>query len=312
MEPSRRLLSSFIPSVDHAAYDWADLNGQFASHRQITPGRSAPLAYFRPSWPQLRKSYRLRLIGFHLAALAAMILTPSHARDEETSYSAVIEAIRRSDYLDVEKVFLERLLDTQPDTRLAHGSDIVENIDMVLSRMDQPRSLDEQSYLALVVSLGPGRPVTTALCEEDDTIVAFDEEAQRLLIESDLTQPSIVSLPAGGHVLSGIRFQYWLDEFAPLNQQPSGDWNLAYCGGRAELGFGEDSVRAQLRQVPIKVYNVRDAIKRRDQISRRAVSWKPFLPARDDSRGTRTARICYTIFARHESSGNSLLRCGNL
>ncbi len=235
-------------------------------------------------------SYSFESDWFSFGVLAARILAPSHTFDEDGSYSILIEAIRTSDYLDLEKVFLERLLDRKPATRLARGSEIGRSIDLVLARLNQPLSLDEQSYLALVVTLGPGKPVTTALCEEDDSILAFDEEAQRVLIENDLAEPSIVRLPAGGHVLLGKDFQYWLDEFAPFGEHASGAWDLAFCNARAEVRFSEDSIRVQLNRIPIKVYNTKDAIKRRDQITRRAVSWKPFLPTTDDSR-IRRARL---------------------
>lgn len=255
------------------------------------PSDLSQLQLLPPELDDLSALYSFESDWYCFGALVAQILTPTTSDPNvRMSHSAVIEAINKSDILDLEKNLLVRLLDPNPSTRLAIATDILKSIDLVLSRLEQPKKVDPQSYLALAVSLGPGRPVTIALCEEDESINALDEGAQRQFIENDLSDPYVVRLPAGGFVLLGTSFQYWISEFALAGEEPSGDWNLAFCNNRAELGFGDDCVRVRLDQLPIKVFNSKEAIRRRDQIARRATSWKPFLPQANASR-TRRARL---------------------
>jgi hypothetical protein len=222
--------------------------------------------------------------------LAGRILAPvpQSLNPAATDYGRAIQGIRSSELLDIEKFLLERLLDPKPETRLARGDEVVEQIDEVLRRLDRPARHDEESYLGLVVLLGPGKQLTGEIQLQDDQIIAEDRERQRAFIEEDLREARIVRIPPDAYVLVGYRLQYYIVEYKPEGQNTSGNWDLAFSPFPRELRSAGDARQVEVKGIPIKVFTAFEARQFPVNTRRKSVPWKDYLPQRDEGEATRT------------------------
>jgi len=224
---------------------------------------------------------------FSFGAMAARLLAPASEAGKAT-YDQVIQGIRLSEILDIEKFLLLRLLDCRPETRLARGEEVVAQIDEVLLRLERPRKLNEESYLGLVVLLGPGQQLTGEILLQDDKIKALDREGQRQFVEDDLREARIVRVPPDAYVLVGARLQYFIVEFKSEGDDTSGNWDLAFCPYPRELRSAGDARQVGVKGVSIKVFTLGEAKQFRVDVRRKAVPWKNYLPQRDEGEATRT------------------------
>ena len=142
----------------------------------------------------------------------------------------------------------------------------------------------DKLYLALIVLLGPQRPLTLAIIEIDSQISALEVERQRKFIEDDLRQPRIVRLETTGkesYILIGNRLRYLVGEHMRDDTLPRGAWDLAFCGNDAELRYSSgDDDQVELRRIPIRVFTVRSLTVDENVVRRFALSWKSYLPRR--------------------------------
>jgi hypothetical protein len=222
---------------------------------------------------------------FLLGALAARLIAKAEPRvGDADPYQTVVEKINSDTSLyDVEREVIRGMLVRQPGARLARGQDVIDAIDNVLLRIDQPARLSPDAHLGLVVALGEGQLLTRAIVEEDETIQAGDLEKQRAYIEKDLQQvePSVVRINDKSYILLGHKLAYWLNEEDAGTDQ----WTLGKCNGPAELRRGLEQVR--LKQVPIRVLDRKSLRKYGTAFRRNAVSWKPYLPRREEGAAAR-------------------------
>lgn len=234
--------------------------------------------------PELAKQKRVGVASFEsdwfsLGALAARLLAKAEARaGDPEAYKTVLEKVNSDTALyDLERAVIQGMLAQHAGARLARGEDVVDGIDSVLHRIDQPARLSSDAHLGLVVALGEGQTLTRAILEEDETIQAADLEKQRAFIEKDLEQePSVVRRDDKSYILLGHKLAYWLNEYVDDEQPQSGQWALGFCNGPAELRRGQEQVK--LKHVPIKVLDRRSFRRSATAFRRNAVSWKAYLP----------------------------------
>jgi len=182
----------------------------------------------------------------------------------------------------VERDLLVALLDRSPDRRLGRGAEVVAEIDNIIIILDQPARVAENVYLALTVLLGPNRLLTEAICEIEPTVQPLDTETQRLFIQGDLESPRIVALANSDRkafILQGNRLVYLIKEYSEPDQQPPGQWNLAFCDRTYELRYATgDSDQIQLTRLPVRVFRLQDAKRDPSVVQRNAFSWRTLLP----------------------------------
>jgi hypothetical protein len=205
-------------------------------------------------------------------------------------HSTLLSKVRDASKLaDSERDLVCGLLEFNPDLRLSRGFEVLAAIDDIIVRLDQPARFVENSYLALAVLLGPNRKLTDAISEIDESISALDTERQRLFIQRDLETPRLIARPAsqgGAYLLQGNRLVYFVKEYSELGSQPSGQWDLAFTDGNAEIRYsagGESQV--ELHRFPVRVFRVADIRTDPSVVAKGAVSWRPFLP-----RGSKSLR----------------------
>jgi len=244
--------------------------------------------FFDPARPPHTFESDWYQFGFLLAQLFA---GSDNLRVQEPSTSlAVLAKVRDASKLtELERDFLSALLELQPESRLSRSLDILRTIDEIISRLDQPARLVENSYLALAVLLGPNRRLTESISEIDESISALDTETQRLFIQADLETPRLIARPGSqgsAYLLQGKRLVYFLKEYTEPTSQPSGQWELAFSEGPGEIRYSAgEEFQIEIRRVPVRVFRVSDIRTDPAIISRGAVSWRPFLP-----HGTKSVR----------------------
>jgi AAA domain len=236
------------------------------------------------------QSYSFESDWLRFGMLAARILAPAlqSLNAGVTSYEQTIQGIRSSELLDIERFLLERLLDSKPETRLARGDEVVEQIDEVLRRLDRPARRDEEAYLGLVVLLGPGKQLTGLIQLQDDQIKAHDRERQRAFVEEDLREARIVRIPPDTYVLVGSRLSYFIVDYRPDEESASGNWDLAFSPIPRELRSAGDAHQVEVKGLPIKVFTASEAKQFPTNVRRKSVPWKDYLPQRDEGEATRT------------------------
>jgi hypothetical protein len=181
-----------------------------------------------------------------------------------------------------ERALLEGLLANDPHARLSQGREIVRRIEQIVKALDEPRRITSEDYLALVVMLGPLRPLTLAVTQAEESISALDTESQRQFIERDLQQPRVIrreGTDRESYILVGNRLRYFVTEYLRDEASERGAWDLAYCGNPTELRYsagGND--QTELRRLPVRVFTLR-ALAMDENVARKsAVAWKPYLP----------------------------------
>lgn len=225
---------------------------------------------------------------FQFGALTARLVAAADA-------PAYMEPVKRHEYvlsrvrdqkglIDAERELLENLLTHNPEARLARGSEVLARIDSILALIDEPARRSEGAYFALLVLLGPQRQLTLSIIAEDENINALQLEAQRAFIENDLKTARVVRQQGSRemYILLGTRLAYTLTEHVLEGAQPTGAWDLAFCGSSAELRYsaGSDDQIA-FDKFPIKVFTL-SAFRKDDNVVRRnSVPWKSYLPKLD-------------------------------
>ncbi|MCX6624512.1 MAG: AAA domain-containing protein [Acidobacteria bacterium] len=234
------------------------------------------------SAPQPAETYSFESDWFLLGSLIARLIA---ATGPDWDHERVITTIGQRQHLaGDERDLLEALLADDPTARLSQGQEIVRRIDQIITVLDETRKLSPEDYLALIVLLGPQRPLTLAVMEIDETISALEIERQRKFIEDDLLQPRIVRRDGTGRetfTLVGNRLRYLLTEHARNEGAAGGSWDLAYCGAPTELrnSTGDDD-QLELRRVPIRVFTLRAIAADENVVRRTAIAWKSYLPRR--------------------------------
>jgi hypothetical protein len=237
-------------------------------------------------------AYTFESDWFLFGGLAAHVLVNATAPPNSSAAGALKAIDQRvvsdSDITDPERDVLQRLLTSSPNARLARGHDVVSAIDDVLTRLDQPGRPSANAYLGLIVMLGPQRPLTRAILEQDESINALSIEDQRAFIEHDLVSAKIHPRPTGSrtsYVLSGSKLAYHLLEYTGTPDEPrTGQWDLGFCSEPTELSFTtgpEDEI--DVGRTPIKVFTLSGVKQNETVVRRNAMSWRAYLPERSTS-----------------------------
>ncbi len=233
-----------------------------------------------PPLPAPEGAYSFESDWFLLGMLAARIVA---AKKELPTLPEVLATLRGAQILiNEERELIEQLLTSDPTLRLSRGYEVIQRIGSILAILDAPTQRRPEDYLALLVLLGPQRPLTLAIIEQDESITALDTEDQRKFIEDDLSKPRIVRRPGpglDGYTLLGNRLRYSLTEYL-RHDASRGSWDIAHCAGPTELRASVgDNAQVALERIPIKVFTLRAFEKDETVVRRAAVSWKPFLPS---------------------------------
>lgn len=216
------------------------------------------------------------------ALLAASILIPHIEPDPTETTSSIISAIQDFKVLtDLERNLLLRTLDLSPRARLARSFEIISKIDEITRWLDRPSRFNNDSYLALVVLLGPGKPLTRAIIEQTPRVDPTDIEVQRKFIEQDLAAPTVVSSykdRGKSYVLIGQKVSYHIREYEE-SRRSTGQWNLAFSQRDAQLRYssGEDD-QVELDRIPIRVFTALSVRQNEGVVRQNAISWKSCLP----------------------------------
>jgi hypothetical protein len=181
-----------------------------------------------------------------------------------------------------ERELLMSLLERSPERRLSRGAEVIADIDNIIFTLDQPARIAEDSYLALAVLLGPNRYLTEAICEIDSKLQPLDTESQRTFIQADLEAPRIVALGSADRkafLLQGNRLVYLIKEYSEPDEQPSGQWNLAFSDRPYEIRYATgDNDQIQLTRLPVRVFRLPDVKRDPSIVQRGAFSWRTLLP----------------------------------
>lgn len=213
-------------------------------------------------------------------ALVAQIIVPSaHGLPR----AEMILTIRQhKDLIGDEYDLLEGLLAEDASARLSNDAEIVRRMETIIATLDEPRRLNPDDYLALIVVLGPQRPLTLAIVEVAEGISSLDIERQRQFVEEDLLRPRIIRMQTAGResfTLVGNRLRYLITEHSRDRQAARGNWDLGFCGGPVELRYSDgESDQVDLRRVPIRVFTLPALARDEGVVRRSSISWKPFLP----------------------------------
>lgn len=236
-------------------------------------------------------AYSFESDWFLFGALAARLVAaaePTLSGDPTERHEDLLRQVRnRSDLLDAERDLLDRLLTHDADARLAQGHDIVNRINDLLISLDEPGRWAENAYLALLALLGPQRPLTLAIIEQDENISSLNVEDQRGFIEKDVKAARLIRQQSGAreaYILVGDRLAYYLTERDREKDQDaaSGPWDLAYCGSATELRYSAGSNdQRPVNRFPIKVFTLSAFFKNESVVRRGAVPWATLLPRQD-------------------------------
>jgi hypothetical protein len=234
---------------------------------------------------------------FLFGALAARLLLraePDPTVPAGERLSPLLQRIRgETKVTDMERDLLVRMLTPKPQARLTHGEDVVTAIDHIVTGLESPARLKPDSYLALVVLVGPGQELTTAIGEQDEAIGALDSERQRDFIEQDLKNARLIlrrHAARQSYVLVGQKLCYRISEHYVGSGKPPGRWDLAFCGQPAELTYSEGGAdETSLSEWPIAVFTVLDARRREADVRSNAVPWLPYLPPGDTASDLRAS-----------------------
>ena len=233
-----------------------------------------------PAIPESTGTYSFESDWFLLGRLLARLVA---ATNPEWDLPRVNAAIGQQQHLiGDERDLLHGLLTDNSNARLNQGHEIIQRVDAILATLDEPRRLSPEDYLALVVVMGPQRPLTLSIIEIDEDISALDLEGQRKFIEDDLDKPRLIRRQRGGadeYSLVGNRLSYLITEYVRDEGTGRGAWDLAFSGSPTDVRSspGEED-QVELRKLPIRVFTTRALAKDDAVVRRSSVSWKPFLP----------------------------------
>lgn len=272
-------------SMRLGGFEWTVRLGAIQSASGRTPAVVAPEVVAKDA---ALSGHSFESDWFAFGALVARVIgaaEPELSKNLSERYTLVLKKIQSNEtLLDIEKDLLLRLLIHAPDARLSRGYEVITAVDDVISRLNRPARLMQDSYLGLVVLLGPARPLSRAIQEQDDGISAVDIERQRKFVEADLESPKLVRRHGAqeAYILVGNRLSYSLTEHSDLGTPHKGDWSLGFCGGDAQLRFaGGGGDQRELRQLPIRVFSSMALMQNATAVRKGAVSWLPFLPRAD-------------------------------
>ncbi|MEZ4408041.1 MAG: AAA domain-containing protein [Polyangiales bacterium] len=234
---------------------------------------------------------------FLFGALAARILLrvePDSTLSLRDRLERLLQRIRSETKItELERDLMIRLLTPDPQARLARGDDVVAAIDNVIGHLELPARPRPNSYLALIILVGPGQELTKAIVEQDEAMNALDSEGQRRFIEQDLVGARLILRRQPGrqsYVLVGRKLCYRINEHYVGTGKAPGLWDLAFCGQPAELTFSEGGTdEIDLSEWPIAVFTLADARRREAEVRGGSISWKPHLPRGDEAGALRAS-----------------------
>lgn len=186
---------------------------------------------------------------------------------------------------ELERDLLLLLLSRDPKARLSRGFEVINAIDDVITRLGQPVQLPANSYLALVVLLGPNSPLTAAIMEQDESITALVLEPQRAFVENDLRTARVVrslNSASDSYLLQGNRLVYEIVEEKEGSSTLGGAWNIAFCPHPKPIAYSDgENDQNILDRIPIKVFPVGTWKKNPALVQQGSLSWRPYLPTSD-------------------------------
>ncbi len=240
--------------------------------------------------PSARSTYSFETDWFYFGALLAVLFAAADANtdgSQEYIRDAVIRQVQGSAHLfPLEKEVVLRLLSASPRSRLARGIDVIAQINEIVAILSEPVQVNDDAFLALVVSIGPGQPLTRAIIDADENISATSIMPQVEFIQRDLEDAEVAFRP-GAHqpyLLIGNKLDYVLEEYQDRNsgQNQKGQWKIAATKNVDTLKVGRAEYQKRLRH-PIKVYGFQE-MRSGGKVARdRSVSWKAYLPQQGSS-----------------------------
>jgi len=286
-----------LDSLRLAGFEWSTRIGSF------TPGEGPADSW---SWPPefydgAPRLNQLETDWFGFGTLATRLLLPveQHAgRPPAERHERMLEAIddgKRS-LTGRERDFLRSLIAVDPSSRVDRLGEIGPEIEAISKSLilGGRRKRDDQ-YLVLAVApnekLADAAEAVGFQADASDGTVVYNRNDQlhavRLLeyVRNDLAEdPALVSIGDGRHILVGTTLAYWLNKFYDSSLD-SETWEVAHCGGIAELATSSaNSVTVQLTE-RISVRSIRDAYDA--GVRRGALNWESVLPDSEATSGLR-------------------------
>ncbi len=223
---------------------------------------------------------------FLIGALFARVIAaanPDNDADVKKQHATVLSTVENSPALTArERNFILSLLAENPDERLSHGELILQKLDEILTSLESPLLINENSHLGVVALLGPGRPLTMSIQEEEASVRAVQTDEQRRFIENDLVHARVVRFgrpPRNRYMLAGNRLCYEIEEYATEANGRPGTWKMAFIKGITELRHSNSSEdQCELKELRIAVFELREVRRPRWVPSGDMIAWERFLP----------------------------------
>lgn len=213
---------------------------------------------------------------YQLGTLMALLLQAEG--QNQSQIEDVLTRINTSKALiPEEKDLINRLIGKNKRARLTMADDVLLSIDKIITNLGQQRrTAYRDSYLGLVAVLGILRPLTSEICEIDDSIDPDEVESQRRFIQEDLIEPRVARLSGDdtAFILIGRRLCYRIRQYS-RQKAVKRNWDLALCETSTELRYSDES-QIELA-IPIKVFTAMEAQRRFDEVTRGSVAWRPFV-----------------------------------
>ena len=242
---------------------------------------------FPPEFDNDVEPFSVETDWFMFGALIARILCSATADTSlsiREQYEHVYATIQSQLFLtDIEKQLLDGLLSPTPGTRLSSKHEILNQIDEIIGKLDNP-AVSKGQYLGMVVQLGPQQRLTAKILEEEPDILASDIEAQRMFIEHDLSHPSIHNFVKGDdeqYIVEGRRLCYFISEHKDVVRSSTGKWDLAFCHSHAEIRYSSEAEQKKVVDVSVSIFTQKTYRDNPDVVRKTSLSWGRFLPAQE-------------------------------
>ena len=267
-------------------FEWSIRVGTPFSHAIPYPSTLTPPEYSYEGSP-----FSFDTDWFLVGALFARVIAaadPDDDTDVKKQHTTVLTAVKNSPALTVlERNFILSLLAENPDERLSNGEIILKRLDDILSSLEKPLLINQNSHLGAVALLGPGRALTIAIQEEDPSIRAIHTDEQRRFIEDDLVHARVVRFgraPRNRYMLVGNRLCYEIEEYAPQLNSQLGTWRMAFIRGTTELRHSSSSdEQFEFEDIRIAAFELREVRRTRWVPSGDMIAWERFLPKPQES-----------------------------
>ena len=239
-----------------------------------------------------------------MGALFARVVAaadPDLSQDFSEQHVSVISKVNSATALNaIERELILVLLAADPDARLSNGELVLAEIDQIIETLDRPLRRTERSHLGLVALLAPGRPLTIAIQEEDDSIRAIQTDEQRRFLEEDLAAAELVRFGSASnsrYMLLGKKLCYEIEEFTTNSERRSGSWQMAFIKGITELRYsGTSEDQRNLEDIRITVFELRQVRRDRWVPSADMIAWERYLPKQTSQTIDQSVRRLHDFF----------------